>query len=148
MAIIRSFKVIDHVYRKGGALVVAKDGKDFAASLIYKDGSTLIGPYKGVVLNTDKLANDGVSSLLYREKMLMAHKWGCKWIDWGRSRPFLSDGSLRFKLKWGLEVAQEDIGTGAFAIAASKTSELGESFLASHRFFEITSKGISVYPPV
>jgi hypothetical protein len=59
---------------------------------------------------------------------------GCRWLDFGPSRPDLCDGTLRYKRKWGAE-----IHAGMFAQPSISWTCRGESpgvreFLKRHAF--------------
>jgi hypothetical protein len=147
-AIVRSHAKVKKTFRKGLGIVVTKNGEPVAGAIAFRHNDTLITPFKGIIHGDEQLARDGASTALYYYTIAMAHSSDCTGIDFSRSRPFLCDGILSYKLKWGMELVNENIGTAAFAIAAPYGREPGKKFLDDHPFIHVTESGLSLYKPL
>jgi hypothetical protein len=137
-AILRSFNTLRKGFRQGVGISVNLYGSPAAGAIVHKDGSTLCGDWMGLLGGNRELVHRGVYQGIYYHVLLTAHNWGCSEINFGRSRPFMSDGVLKYKLKWGSQAMLEDPGTGAFAISVSRQTEATREFLRMHRFYTFT----------
>jgi len=89
-----------HEFRRGGVLFIEQNGEKIAASLfsIYGDSHYFM---KVGTRNGERWPVEiGALAALYLFGIDHARSLGCKRIDFGASRSFLQDGTLRFKLKW------------------------------------------------
>lgn len=133
-----SYKALQKVYEEGVALVITLDGQDVAGSINRKRLDVWQNLYLGFAGGDNSIARSGASSALYYYSLIEAHKNGCTSINFGYSRPFLSDGILTHKLRWGMQIEDEDPGTAAFALISPNNSEVAQDFLNANRHFELT----------
>jgi hypothetical protein len=143
-AIVRSYSRVKKTFEKGLGIVITRDNNPVAGAIAYRHGDTLVTPIKGIMHGDEQLARDGVSTALYYYTIEMAHSSGCTGIDFSRSRPFLCDGVLSYKLRWGMELVDEDIGTAAFAVAVPFGRGPGRRFLDDHPFIHLSNSGLSL----
>jgi hypothetical protein len=143
-AMVTSYKKVKRDYLSGFGIEVIKDGEQLAGTIVIPYGSTLYNPHGGVIHGDEELAREGASFALYYYAMLFAYSSGYTEIDFGCSRPFLSDGSLSFKLKWDMNVVPGNTSTGIFAIAAPGCSNQARKFLQANRFYHLHNEGIEL----
>jgi hypothetical protein len=144
MAAVSRFKDVKRAFQRGGGLALKQNGVSFSASVVFPQGEVMRFPYSGTLSGSEELARKGGKTVLYYNALRLAHEWGCSAIDLGHTGPFLSDGVLQFKLKWGSQVLDDDDGTGYFAIAAPGRTEAARRFLAANRFYHVTDGEMSV----
>ncbi|MCL5270537.1 MAG: GNAT family N-acetyltransferase [bacterium] len=89
-----------------GELLIVMDsaGRTVAGVLAQRKGDTYCALSNGVLDADAGLVNDGVLAAQYYYSIVEAARRGCRRIDFGRSRPFLDDGILFFKKKWGARI--------------------------------------------
>jgi hypothetical protein len=112
-------------------LLISRDGELVAGALNLQTGDCYTG-YANGVLNADrKLIKDGVVSAIYWFGMVEAHRRGCSTVNLGTSRPFLKNGVLAYKKKWGSQI-NIDENEPEFRLLVCGNQ------LAAQRFFEAT----------
>ncbi|MDO8684039.1 MAG: hypothetical protein Q7N50_11220 [Armatimonadota bacterium] len=136
-AIFRKRGGLKGAFLKGAGLALMKNGDLVGGSVIVVEGKTLHKICMGILQGDESAVRDGASFAMYYYSIELAHSWGCEIINFGHSRPFLSDGALRFKLKWGMDVKDDDDGIGVFAIIAPGASQRGLEALAAHPFYHL-----------
>ncbi|MDO8684040.1 MAG: hypothetical protein Q7N50_11225 [Armatimonadota bacterium] len=141
---IYSYRYLKREFSKGGVLVININGEPVAGTLVYMEGSMMRIPFSGVMRGREDLVRQGVVTALYYYGMLLGHSWGCSVINFGHSRPFLSDGVLKYKLRWGMTVEDDDDGRSSFAIMAPGWTVQAAKFISSHRFFYRQNGGIEL----
>lgn len=138
MAAVCSFEDVKRAFQRGGGLALKQDDLTFSASIVFPQGEVMRFPYSGTLGGYEDLAKKGGKTVLYYNALRLAHDWGCSAIDLGHTSPFLSDGVLQFKLKWGSQVLDDDDGDGYFALAAPGQTEAARRFLAENQFYHVT----------
>ena len=106
LALVTSYAEIESRYRRyDGKIFFVKDGGDYVAGMV------LIHTAKGVVMDKvavldgdDRHLRSGASAALYYYCIRYLLEAGERFFWLGGSRPFLNDGVLNYKQKWGLEV--------------------------------------------
>ena len=144
LAAVSSFGDVERAFQRGGGLALKQNGVAFSASIIFPQGDVMRFPYSGTASASEELARKGAKTVLYYNALRVAREWGCSAIDLGHTGPFLSDGVLQFKLKWGSQVLDDDDGTGYFAIAAPGQTEAATRFLAANQFYHVTDGEMKV----
>ncbi|SJM92065.1 hypothetical protein CRENPOLYSF2_2530003 [Crenothrix polyspora] len=110
-------------------LLISREGELVAGALNLQTGNSYTG-YANGVLNADKkLIKDGVVSAIYWFGIVEAHRRGCSTVNLGTSRPFLKDGVLAYKKKWGGQIIIDE-NEPEFRLLACGNQ------LAAQRFFE------------
>jgi hypothetical protein len=144
LARVHDYRAIRKDFRRGAGISITRDGNPVAGAITYIEDSTMFNPSKGILHGDDSIARDGASVALYYYCIRLAHSSGCKTADFGFSSPFLSDGTLSYKLKWGMGVPDLDDSKGVYAIASPGRTEQAVKFLRANRFFCLTPRGIEV----
>lgn len=142
-----SYGRVRRAFAKGAGIVLKQHGEVVGGSIFYMQGKTMRNPYMGILNGDESVVRAGASQILYYYVMLMAHAEGCDAMNFGSSRPFLSDGVLKFKMKWGMDVVGDDLATAVFAIATPRQTEASTSFLAANPFFEMVGGELRLYRP-
>lgn len=142
---ISPYKEVRNDYLKGAGLVIKADGEPVACAIVYKEGSIMRTPYLGLVAGKDNPASKGVTGAIYYHAMLQAYSWGCTGVNFGHNRAFLSDGVLRYKLKWGMDILDDDDGTASFAIATPGSTKQAQKLLGASGFYHIKNGSVCLY---
>jgi hypothetical protein len=79
--------------------LLKKDGQPVAGCLFDHVGDAYILLTLGVT--DEAYVKEGATAALYYYGIRRAHGLGAKYIDFGLSRPFISDGVLQYKGRWG-----------------------------------------------
>jgi hypothetical protein len=128
---IPSWPSFKRIHENMELLLITKDNKQVAGALNLQTVDCYTG-YANGVLNADgQLLRDGVVSAIYWFGIVEAHRRGCSTVNLGTSRPFLKNGVLAYKKKWGGHVIT-DGNEPAFKLLACGNQ------LAAQRFFEAT----------
>jgi hypothetical protein len=144
LARIHKYETIRKDFRRGAGISIKREGTPVAGAIAYTDGSTMYNPCKGILDGDPALCREGASVALYYYSLHLAHSSGCKIADFGYSPPFLSDGALSYKLKWGMDILNRDDSNGVYAIAAPGRTEQALRFLKANRFYCLTTRGIEL----
>lgn len=138
-AVVYEPHILRKCYVRGGAAIARKDGEPVAGVIAYRDGSILRAPFVGIAGGDAGLLKDGATFAVNFFLAQMAHRDGCKRMDFGLSRPFLSDGTLMYKMNWHMEVTREERVAAAFAVATPNCTQLGMKFLEAHPHFYLAA---------
>ncbi|MDO8684041.1 MAG: hypothetical protein Q7N50_11230 [Armatimonadota bacterium] len=144
LAIVHSYQKVRKAFLKGSGVVAMKDGKPVAGSIIFREGNTMRIPHAGVVEGGLESVKEGAAFALDYYVAQMAHSSGCKAIDFGHSRPFLSDGALRYKLNWRMDVVDDADAVSFLAIAAPRRTEQAAKFLSANMFYHLNKSGVDL----
>ena len=131
---------------------IERDGTRHGAALLERRGRALHGILFG--LRDPAAVRDGVLSAGYCFMIERAVREGYDAFEFGGSRPVLSDGILRYKLKWGavlMPVVQWDY----FAVGVDPRNAAARTLLAAHpliaedgdRFFAVAAGDAGAFPP-
>lgn len=90
--------------RGGGILWIEQDGRRVAARLVLQDGDTLHAMSVGAAADPDAAEAGGVITATTVASVEHACRLGFRWIDLGGCMPWLTDGVLRNKRRWGAEL--------------------------------------------
>jgi hypothetical protein len=142
-AIDRYEKLRDY-FEEGSGLVIKQHGEAVGAVILIIRDRTLYFYRVGMVDGDDSHTRDGASTAMYYYTALLAHSWGCDGVDFGHSRPFLTDGVLRYKLKWGMSVLNVDDGIGVYALATPGRTEQAVKFLSANKFYQLAEGRIAL----
>jgi hypothetical protein len=134
-AVVYAPGILEKFFAKGFLVISKKNGKPTAGSLVYMEDGVLHLPFGGIAEGNDELVKEGAKFAVHYFLAQQAHSWGCSFIDFGRSRPFLSDGTLQYKLAWHSEALPCGDVANLFAVATPGSTEQANSFLASHPYF-------------
>ena len=141
-AIVYGRRRLKRAFERGCLLIVTQHGEPVAAALKIVVDSVLHNVCRGVLNGDVEIARRGAAIALYYYSILFALSRGCAFADFGNSRPFLTDGALSHKLKWGMKVFSDDSGVGVFAIASPGRTEQAVKFLSGNPFYHYTENGV------
>jgi hypothetical protein len=84
-------------------IAIKEDGVMVGAALIKKSDDSLQLLRLGLLDGKDEYRHHGVIGAIYYFSILEGQKMGCKYLDVGGTRPFLTDGLTKFKIGLGAE---------------------------------------------
>ena len=140
-AVTDDYSKMRNIFQHGMGIELQKDG-EIAGGVVIVRSNRVLYCYRLGLADTDRTNREGGSVALYYYMMLLAHSWGCSGLDLGHSRPFASDGVLRFKLKWGARPLDADNGIGVFALAAPRRTPQAMRFLQANPFYEMRNRRV------
>lgn len=114
----------------GTLLSILRDGEVISACVLLHEGDTVQMLFIGFSAN-DLRAIDGASAGLYYYTLAYAFQNGYKAVDFCGSRPFLNDGVLAVKRRWGAGIS-DDWSMENLLIQINNWSPGVESFLRDH----------------
>ena len=82
-------------------MTVREDGKIVGGSLVRKSGDHYYLMRLGLLDGNEEYRHHGVIGAMYYFSILEGQKMGCRYIDLGGTRPFLTDGLTKFKTRIG-----------------------------------------------
>lgn len=106
-AIVRSVHQLRRWFRQGGLLWVRQGDQRVAGGLVQERDRVLHLRALGTANGEWAPVKAGALAALYYYGIEYARNQGCKRVDFGGSRPSLSDGVLSFKRKWGAQLAEK-----------------------------------------
>jgi hypothetical protein len=92
--------------KDGDILFIKKDDRIIAGGLCHLIDGTYSLATLGMLDEAYEI--DGVNAALYYYGIMMAYKRGATYVDFGLSRPFLSDGVVMYKRKWGGTIGRDE----------------------------------------
>jgi hypothetical protein len=122
-------------FRERGQLhFVVREGVRVAGFCSLRSGETLWVPLSGVRDGDAALLRAGVSAAAYAHAFEWARRQGCTRVDMGRTSPFVTDGVLQYKRKWGLTAVSDPlahltavwVGSDAARLAFARQPVLAE----------------------
>lgn len=121
-------------------LLVTRDGEALAGGVIVQAGGRLRSWINGVKQGDPANVRLGALAALYYFTVTHLHEQGHATLHLGTSRPFLKDGALRFKRKWGMRVS------GRMAkwllLRPSPGSASASAFLENNPFIHESATGL------
>lgn len=127
--------ILEKYYRKGNILIAKKNGEPVAGIIVYRTSDILQMPFIGIARGDAELMKEGVAFAMHYFAAQMAHSQGCAYLNFGLSRPFLSDGTLKYKLNWHMDVLPFDGIAGVFAVATPGCAPQALRFLEANPHF-------------
>lgn len=145
LAQMDGYRRVNSAFTRGVGLTITLDESPVIAAVVFKEDSTMRARYMGVYPGKEKEASLGAPTAMYYYSMQLAHSWGCSAVNLGSSRPFLSDGVLKFKMKWEPEILHDELSTAVFAIAAPTMTPAAQTFMAANPFFEMVDDRLQLH---
>jgi hypothetical protein len=102
---IEDLKIIRELSSSPLLLLIKEDGVIVGASLLRKSGESLYLMRLGLLDGNQLYRQHGVIGAIYYYSILEGQNMGCRYLDLGGTRPFLTDGLTKFKLGLGAEFA-------------------------------------------
>ena len=123
------------LFFKNGVLLLVKQKEEYVSGniiLLYRQGvkSIIIGVRGGRVDYIRKAA----LAASYYFTTLWAIQNGFRWIDFGECRPFLNDGILYFKKRWGMSAERYKYGRTVIGLNVWRSSPPARDFLTGNPF--------------
>lgn len=140
-AVIHSYRKVKRAFERGAGIIAKKDGKPVAGTIVSRYDDVLHIPHVGVLGADPAPVREGALFAMDYYIVQYAHDTGCRVMDFGHSRPFLSDGPLKYKLNWHMDVLDDDDGVGFFAIKPGH-SDQSQRFFEANPFFFMTEQGL------
>ena len=116
---------------------VKKDGELLAGHILHFQNGGVRGRQLGTKDGRADLLKLGVVSKLYYHNILNLAERGYSEIHFGGSRPFLSDGVLQNKIKWGLHLDYDENENRPFMLLPLGESAAVDNFLQNNPFLTI-----------
>jgi hypothetical protein len=88
-------------------IAIKEDGVIVGESLIRKSGESLYLLRLGLLDGNGEFRRHGVIGAIYYFALLEGQNMGCRYLDVGGTRPFLTDGLTKFKIGLGAEFVSE-----------------------------------------
>jgi hypothetical protein len=136
-------RLLQQLARTGTLHLVSLEGKRVAGVCSVPRGDTVWIPLSGIRNGDPTLMRRGAGVAALAAMLDWAREQGFRWVDGGRTSPFLRDGVQQFKRKWGLRPVSEPL---AHVVAMWVGSPLGRSVLARSPVLIETVDGLATYP--
>ena len=140
-AYLRSF------FRRGTLMMALSRGeRPVAAQICVVRGSVLYLVGLGVLDGDLSWMQDGAVSALYYYTMQWAYQQGLRRADWGRCRPFVTDGRFKHKERWGLHPERDPWVHSEWLFWVPGGSAAARAWLQAHPFvpsFNQSGGGVS-----
>lgn len=130
-----------HETRNTTRLNLIHEDSIVAASLVDTDGDRLRIRRSSTATNAEWLK--GRSDVLDYFCLLLAQLLSCKYLDFGRSRPFITDGPLRYKAKWQTRITPAGGLKPDTCVSPIRPTAATLSFLRRNHFIQ-NANGTSV----
>jgi len=134
------YRLMRFFFKSGVLLLVKKDGEYVSGNIImlYRRGakSIIIGVKGG---RADYIRKAALAASYYFTT-LWAVNQGFRWVDFGECRPFLNDGILYFKKRWGMGAERYRHNRTVIAFKVRASSPRAEDFLADNPLIFLDGK--------
>jgi len=114
-------------------LWVKSGTEEVAAQMLRHDGAIIRAYALGVKDGDPQYVKSGALAAAYYFAMLYLTERGAQRLHLGGSRPFLHDGVLQYKRKWGVRIV--DSSPRFFVLTRTRNNNASLSFLANNPFF-------------
>lgn len=125
---------------KGFLIIARKANEPVAGVMVYQEGDILHIPFGGITGGDVELVKEGAMFALHFFIAKKALSWGCNSIDFGRSRPFLSDGTLTYKTNWHMNIKPSSDVPTIFALATLGDTSQALKFLEANPHFYLSGE--------
>jgi hypothetical protein len=129
-AFVSSIQRVRRVFSQGGLIWARQNGYAVAGGVFQIRGKTLVFEILGTLGGEWNIVEEGGVAALYLCILNHARKVGCKFIDFGGSRPSLTDGVLRYKHKWRVNLVEKKDAWYDFLVYWSEFNEKVAHFLS------------------
>jgi len=123
-------------------LLIKKDNDYIAGSLLDYNKKLAKIVILGIKEGNYEYVKDGAIGAIYYFSILFFEKLGCKRIELGLSRPFLEDGVLRYKRKWGQTLIPQHMKSVFMVKMLSETEGL-KGFFVNNPFIYEDASGLN-----
>ncbi len=115
--------------RDARLLLVRQQTRIMGGLLLHAQGATLVDGWTGLRMRGDTPEIAGISDVLDYCSQEIAYREGFDWLDMGTSRAALSDGTLRYKQRWGGRLSTGRIPKGTLSLAVSRGGPAVDSWI-------------------
>ena len=135
-SLIISRRQMKRVLNKGWLLLVKRDNEVLGGSILKDYEKTCLAHSLGLKDGNIKYLEQGVLTAAYYFIIHWAKDAGFERIDFGYCRPFLRDGIIIYKKRWGMEVQKHDgaMGRGVMGIKFNAFSKAVRRFISGNPF--------------
>jgi len=137
-AFIEDLKPIWKSSRGGFLMAIRENGNIVGMSLLVKSGDIIYLKRLGLLDGNDKYRRHGVIGAFYYFGIIEGHKMGCKSLDLGGTRPFLTDGLTKYKLGLGAEFVSNLSPSKEYLwYGVNEKSSAAKEFLSNNPFMHL-----------
>lgn len=129
--VIHNFYQMRRVFHQGGLLLLKRNGQSIAGNLFQRRNQQLRSVAFGTVNGEWEPVESGAFAALYFSLVKHAKEIGCKFVNFGGSRPSLSDGVLKYKRKWGGSLVEHYSNHYNLLVRWNRLNKPVTSFLSS-----------------
>lgn len=104
-AYIKNFNDLEKILKNGELIFIKLDGEYVSGALCEINDNVYYCRKNGVL--DESFIKEGALAATYYFSVLRAKEKDVKIVDFGQSRPFLSDGVLRHKSHWGAKICED-----------------------------------------
>jgi predicted N-acyltransferase len=134
-AIVSDEAYLRSAFRRGTLMMALTRGeRPVAAQICMVRDNVLYLVGLGVLDGDLFWMQDGAVSALYFYTIQWAHEQGLRHADWGRCRPFVTDGRFRHKKRWGLRPAPDPWVHSEWLFWIPSGSAAARAWLQAHPF--------------
>jgi hypothetical protein len=127
--VVHDFYQMRRVFHQGGLLLLKRNGQTIAGNLFQRRNQQLRSVAFGTVNGEWEPVESGAFAALYFSLVKHAKETGCKFVNFGASRPSISDGVLKYKRKWGGSLSEVYYNHYNFLVRWNSLSRPVTSFL-------------------
>lgn len=114
-------------------LWVKNDAEEVAGLMLLHDGAIIRAYALGVKNGDPQYVKSGVLAAAYYFSIMHLTERGDRRLHLGGTRPFLCDGVLQYKKKWGIRIV--DKSPRFFVLTRTRNTRASKSFLVNNPFF-------------
>ena len=131
-AFIPAFKNIQRAFSNCVLLTISKDGEPVSGGILSSGRKGGFLRFIGIKNGDVGYIHCGAMAAVYYYTVKYLHDRGCRYLNLGFTRPFLDDGALCYKRKWGYTITKEF--RSGFFLKISRTSAGVSEFLRRKPF--------------
>jgi hypothetical protein len=123
-----------HLIEKNSKLLLVKLNGEYVYGGIFScTKNKIIASFSGIMDGYLKYLKQGLGAASYYFLILWAKENGFDLLNFGNSKPFLNDGLLRYKRKWGMSIKKAESNyPGIFSFKIINNCESIQSFLTNN----------------
>ena len=125
-----SLGMLRYYLRRGVLFWVMQEGQRIAGAVLRARGTVVQTVAMGTINGDYAPVRLGATTAIYCHAIEYARASGCTAINFGGSRPILTDGALRFKTKWGMRLVEQSRPCYDFLIRWEKLDDSILAFLS------------------
>jgi hypothetical protein len=143
LAVIDGYYKVRRLFRTGFLLIVRKEDRYLSGVVCRIKQGTFIFELIGIEHGSFQLVREGALDALYYYSILEALKRRCRIIDFGNSNPFLNDGLVLYKRKWGTMLMPNLKQIRGLGVKIHGIKDGGYGFIRNHYPIFFDRKGLT-----